>query len=108
MDHTDRYESVLHEIAHLIVGDEFGESVPHHGSEWTFWMRRFGIKPEPAHKGAAHITGKCPCQVRLLKMQDAMNVIVKLRMHPKAIYRCKSCKHPIVFDLPEWARDTKR
>lgn len=104
MDHNDRYESVLHELAHLIVGDAYGEKALHHGSEWVYWMRRLGVPPDVTHKGVAHIVGKCPCQIRIVKMPEAMRVMVNLRSNPKAIYRCKSCKRPIVFDLPEWSK----
>lgn len=68
----DKYETVIHEACHIVVGYRFGFVSPH-GEEWQQAMLNCGVKPTRTHcvdrkglkrKTKKYLVSKCPNQSR--------------------------------------------
>lgn len=100
LDHRDRYETVLHELAHVLVAELHG---PHtdkeddgHGPIWKAQMRLFGISPKHCLRSDPGIKATCDCQIRYVPFPTANQVFMKLRAGGQ--YRCRTCKQIIKFE----------
>lgn len=89
---------VPHELAHLVVYQQFGR-VPPHGKEWKMVMERvFGAPADIYHCfDTANVVGKqfsyrCHCQTHQLSVRRHHAI-----MQNKCAYLCKKCKTPLIF-----------
>jgi len=48
----ERYDTVVHEVCHIIVWHKYGSDVKHHGEEWRECMRRAKVKPKVGADGS--------------------------------------------------------
>lgn len=46
---AQRSQTVIHEVAHAIVREQYGYSVKPHGKEWKAQMRAMGVEPRRTH-----------------------------------------------------------
>lgn len=99
LSHREKYETILHELAHSVTAHFHGTQVEGHGQEWRAQMRLFGLVPSEIHKGAPGILGTCPCRVRMVVAPESW--VVLRRVHEGGRYRCKDCKQVIVFGREE-------
>ena len=91
-------DTVLHELAHLLVHMNYGHRQPRckpHGPEWQDMMEILGVEPEVCHrmhqpdlKVRRHNTFpyQCGCRTHLIKTGRHN----KIQMYGKS-YRCRSC-----------------
>lgn len=45
----ERFETIVHEAAHIIAFAKYGSEISPHGREWKGVMRKLGLKPERCH-----------------------------------------------------------
>ncbi|MFC0308872.1 SprT family zinc-dependent metalloprotease [Gallibacterium trehalosifermentans] len=89
---------VPHELAHLLVYQQFGRVKPH-GREWQMVMTQvFGVPAETKHQFAVQrVQGKtfpyrCACQIHHLTIRRHNNI-----MREGIEYFCKKCKTKLFF-----------
>jgi SprT protein len=46
-----RYDTVVHEVCHIIVWEKYGHSAKPHGKEWRRCMKRANLKPKSSEDG---------------------------------------------------------
>ncbi|MDP8161706.1 SprT family zinc-dependent metalloprotease [Pasteurella skyensis] len=86
---------VPHELAHIIVYQQFGKVKPH-GKEWQGVMEQvFGIPAETCHQFELDSVRqtfqyKCACQIHLLTIKRHNAIQQKGRS-----YICRKCKHKL-------------
>lgn len=95
---ADRYQTVVHEISHLVTNHEAaldGRMRPSsHGSEWQAVMRRAGVSPDRCHavdtsdlkKSRRTASASCACTVH------AVTPAMVRRLRGGKQYTCRSCK----------------
>lgn len=98
LPHRDRYESILHELAHCMTAELHSPRVEGHGPEWRDRMRRMGLAPRECLTTPPCLKAVCLCQTRLLDAESANQVFAKTR-NGKGQYRCKICKSIITFEF---------
>lgn len=92
-------EIIPHELAHLIVYQQYGKVKPH-GKEWQFVMATIFKKiPNRTHSFALPNSQikkcfeyRCPCQIHALTQIRHRRIQTQ-----KAIYICKKCSLPLVL-----------
>ena len=101
MSQQDRYETAVHEAAHIIAHHLHpGKDIKPHGWEWQRVMVRCGVKPERCHKiDTSGLKGKrkrypafCPCKTHMI----TMNIVNKMRRGQVRV--CKACRGQLTLD----------
>ncbi len=89
---------VPHELAHLIVYQQFGKVKPH-GKEWQLVMEQiFHLSAQIYHEfDTASVQGKtvnyqCHCQIHALTLRRHNKIV-----REKAVYLCRNCKKALTI-----------
>lgn len=87
---------VPHELAHLVVFQQFGRVKPH-GKEWKRVMEQvFGVPAEIYHRfdtqtvQGSTFAYQCACQIHFLSNRRHQAVLREQRQ-----YRCRQCQQPL-------------
>jgi len=102
-DETERYETVVHEVAHLVTSHEaalVGRNKPQsHGYEWESVMRRAGVSPKRTHSvDVKGLKGKKKTDVAHCGCKDhAITPAMGKKISDGALYMCRSCKRYLLL-----------
>ncbi|MGQ0285796.1 SprT family zinc-dependent metalloprotease [Pasteurellaceae bacterium 22721_9_1] len=93
---------VPHELAHLLVYQQFGRVKPH-GKEWQFVMEHlFNLPADTCHQfDVTNVQGRtfayeCQCQTHYLTTRRHHNIQRK-----RAVYLCRKCNAPLIYSNNE-------
>ncbi|MFW6031576.1 MAG: SprT-like domain-containing protein [Myxococcota bacterium] len=96
----ERYETVVHEVCHLVAmrrAEREGRKNPGHGPVWQGLMRQCGVEPKRCHAVEAadlrqsrkRYVAACGCRTHLVGPVRAR------RMGRTRMYRCRVCRKPL-------------
>lgn len=82
----DRFETVVHEVCHIVARHRHGRSIKPHGREWKNLMIQCGVEPRVCHdvdpRNASHgvsavqmVNVWCDCDMRSISPQRADQIL---------------------------------
>jgi len=96
-DEQTKYETVIHEVCHIIAPYRFGRIKPH-GIEWQFMMRLNKLEPKRCHSvDVSDIRKKRRQQATCFCGPREISTIVFNKIKKGYSYRCRKCNGPIVL-----------
>lgn len=95
--------TVPHEVAHIVAGQQYGFNIKPHGGEWQIVMLYLGLEPTRCHnyevkKARVHKTPYvylCDCK------EHHVTALLHKRMLAGRTYQCNTCKGRLYFDREE-------
>lgn len=94
------HNTVPHEVAHIVAGQQYGFRIKPHGGEWALCMIALGLEPTRCHnyevkKARVHkrpFVYTCDCQ------EHHVTALLHRRMLSGRTYHCNTCKGRLTFD----------
>lgn len=90
-DDTERYNTIVHEVCHIVTHKLHGYAAKAHGREWKDLMILCGVKPDRCHnvpvdhRFQQRVSAWCECQEHLITKNKRTRII------NGQLYFCRTC-----------------